>query len=121
MNFLLKRFENDWEKIFSEYSRFQVPNGHAIANMALENYIEMRDSVNDPNYRKRRELELKLEKKFPNRFVPRYSMVSFHQIPYFEVYRRGKIQFKLMLEFLSKDISKPKLYKKIESLLPILK
>ena len=48
-------------------------------------------------------------------------MVSFHQIPYSEVYRRGKIQFKLMSEFLSKDISKPKLYKKIESLLPILK
>ena len=37
-------------KIFSEYSRFQVPNGHAIADMALENYIEMRDSVNDPKY-----------------------------------------------------------------------
>ncbi len=95
--------------------------GSIIDELALENYVEMRDSVNDESYLKIRELELKLEKKFPNRFVPRYSMVSFHQIPYSEVYRRGKIQFKLMLEFLSKDISKPKLYKKIESLLPILK
>ena len=114
MNFLLKRFENDWEKILPEYSRFQVPNGHAIANMALENYIEMRDSVNDPNYRKRRELELYLEHKFPERFLPRYSMVSFHEIPYAKVYERGKIQMNLMDSFLAGNTTKAQLYNKIK-------
>ena len=121
LNELIDKNRDNWEFIFKSFSLNHIKNGYAIADMALENYVEMRDSVNDESYLKIRELELKLEKKFPNRFVPRYSMVSFHQIPYSEVYRRGKIQFKLMSEFLSKDISKPKLYKKIESLLPILK
>ena len=114
MHSLMKRFENNWKKIFSEYSRFQVPNGHAIADMALENYIEMRDSVNDPKYIERRELELDLESKFWDRFVPRYSMVSFHQIPYSKVYDRGEIQMNLMDSFLAGDITKNQLYNKIE-------
>ena len=121
LNELINKNRDNWEFIFKSYSLSHIKNGHAIADMALENYVEMRDSVNNESYLKRRELELKLEKKFPKRFVPRYSMVSFHQIPYSEVYRRGKIQFELMSEFLSRDISKPKLYKKIEKLLPILK
>ena len=120
MNSLVKRFESNWGKIFSEYSRLQVPNGHAIADMALENYIEMRDSVNDPKYRKRRELELNLESKFWDRFVPRYSMVSFHQIPYSKVYERGKIQMNLMDSFLAGDITKNQLYNNIiQQLVPI--
>ena len=116
-NSLINDYGENWEKVFNSFSSKQVKNGYAIANMALENYIEMRDSVNDTSYLKRRELELNLEKKFPNKFIPRYSMVSFHQIPYEEVYRRGEIQFKLMSDFLSKKITQCDLYKKIESLL----
>ena len=114
MNSLLERYQDDWGKVFSEYSRIQAPNGHAIANMALENYIEMRDSVNDPKYRKRRELELKLEHKFWDRFVPRYSMVSFHQLPYSEVYRRGKIQLDLMDSFIKGNMTKNQLHNEIK-------
>ncbi len=80
----------------------------------------MRDSVNDPKYRKRRELELDLESKFWDRFVPRYSMVSFHQIPYSKVYERGKIQMNLMDSFLAGDITKNQLYNNIiQQLVPI--
>ena len=117
LNSLINDYGENWEKIFNNFSSKQVKNGYAIANMALENYIEMRDSVNDTSYLKRRELELNLEKKFPNKFIPRYSMVSFHQIPYEQVYQRGEIQFKLMSDFLSKKINERDLYKKIESLL----
>ena len=95
-------------------------NGHAIADMAIENYIEMRDLVNDPIYKKRRELELLLEAKFSERFIPRYSMVSFHQIPYAEVYRRGKIQFKLMNRYLSNELTDTQLHEHIkQQLTPI--
>ena len=88
--------------------------------MALENYIEMRDSVNDPKYRKRRELELNLEHKFWDRFVPRYSMVSFHQLPYSEVYRRGKIQLDLMDSFIKGNMTKNQLHNEIkQKLTPI--
>ena len=95
-------------------------NGHAIADMAIENYIEMRDLVNDPIYKKRRELELLLEAKFSERFIPRYSMVSFHQIPYAEVYRRGEIQFKLMNRYLSNKLTDTQLHEHIkQQLTPI--
>ena len=115
LNRLINKYEGNWSKIFNTFSSQHVKNGHAIANMALENYVEMRDSVNDPLYLKTRELELSLEKKFPNKFIPRYSMVSFHQLSYDKVYKRGKFQFKLMSDFLSKKITQRELYKKIES------
>ena len=82
--------------------------------MALENYIEMRDSVNDPNYKIKRELEFELENKLWDRFVPRYSMVSFHEIPYSEVFRRGVTQSKLMDSFIKGVFTKKKLYEQIE-------
>ena len=110
LNNLIGENEGDWGKIFEKYSLSHVPNGHAIADMAIENYIEMRDSVNNPNFKKRRQLELELEQKFPDKFIPRYSMVSFHQIPYADVYRRGAIQFDLMNKFMAGEISVTELH-----------
>ena len=109
LNSLIEKNEGNWGKIFKEYSFSHVANGHAIADMAIENYIEMRDAVNDLNYQKRRRLELELERKFPERFIPRYSMVSFHQIPYSDVYNRGEIQLKIMNQFLSNEINESEL------------
>ena len=113
LNNFIGKYSGDWDKIFENFSTFHVKNGHAIAEMAIENYIEMRDSVNDPNYKKRRQLEFDLEQKFPDRFIPRYSMVSFHQIPYSEVYNRGEIQFELMQKFMADEISENELHTSI--------
>ena len=61
--------------------------------MALENYVEMRTTVLDPAFQRRQQLGLELERRFPQRFIPRYSMVMFHpEIPYAEALRRGAIQ-----------------------------
>ena len=60
MNSILKQYDGDWHSIFSKFSDIQVPNGYAIADMALENYVEMRDSVNDSKYKIRREIESEL-------------------------------------------------------------
>ena len=102
---LMDQIENDWPAIFNAFSSTQVKNGHAIADMAIENYLEMRDHVNDTEYKKKRNVELKLERMFPGRFIPRYSMVSFHQIPYSEVYQRGRKQFKIIDDVLKADPS----------------
>ena len=56
-------------------------------------------------YKKKRTLELKLEQMFPGQFIPRYSMVAFHQIPYSEVYERGEKQFKIINKLLQMDPS----------------
>ena len=102
---LMGQNKNDWKTIFNTFSSVQVENGHAIADMAIENYLEMRDHVNDTEYKKRRNVELKLERMFPGQFIPRYSMVSFHQIPYAEVYQRGGKQFKIIRDVLKADPS----------------
>ena len=116
---LIGQNENDWNTIFNAFSSTQVENGHAIADMALENYLEMRDHVNDPEYKKRRNMELKLERMFPDQFIPRYSMVSFHQIPYAEVYQRGEKQFKIISDVLKADPSGQSIDKAmVEKMLP---
>jgi kynurenine 3-monooxygenase len=120
LNKLIVKYSGDWKDVFNGFTKSHVMNGHAIADMAIENYIEMRDLVNDPIYKKRRELELLLEDKFTERFIPRYSMVSFHQIPYAEVYRRGEIQFKLMNRYLSNELTETQLHEHIkQQLTPI--
>ena len=101
LNKLIEKYKSNWGLIFSEFSKLHVKNGHAIVDMALENYVEMRGHVNDPGYKKRRQLELKLERMFPEEFIPRYSMVSFHQIEYSEVYTRGEKQFNILEKILN--------------------
>jgi kynurenine 3-monooxygenase len=88
-----------WSEVFAAFARDRRPNTDAIAAMALENYLEMRDSVRDPGFVRQKRLALALERRFPERFVPRYSMVMFHpEIPYAEARRRGAIQQALLDE-----------------------
>ena len=88
----IERHGVDWSNVFAEFEAERKPNAEAIADMALENYVEMRDSVRDPKFLLKKELAWKLEEFYPDSFIPRYSMVMFHQLPYAEAYRRGKIQ-----------------------------
>jgi kynurenine 3-monooxygenase len=67
--------------------------------MALENYVEMRDTVRNPKHVLRKQLSFELERRLPNRFIPRYSMVMFHdEIPYAVAQDRGAVQQKLLEE-----------------------
>jgi kynurenine 3-monooxygenase len=93
---LLDQHES-WESLFGAFERSRLPNTAAIARMALENYVEMRDTVRDPTYLRRKALAMELERRFPDRFIPRYSMVMFHpEIPYAEALRRGAAQEKIL-------------------------
>lgn len=83
---------DDWEKVFAEFERRRRPDAEAIAEMALENYVEMRDAVRDPKFHLQKKLGFLLEERHPGIFVPRYSMVMFHHLPYSEVRRRGAVQ-----------------------------
>lgn len=77
---------------FELFSQIRKPNTDAIAAMALENYVEMRDGVTDALYQLKREVGLALEQRYPKDFIPRYSMVMYHRMPYKEALERGKIQ-----------------------------
>jgi kynurenine 3-monooxygenase len=85
-----------WEEAFAEFEAKRKPNADAIADMALENYVEMRDTVTDESYHMKKDLGFKLEERHPNRFVPRYSMVMFHHVPYAEAMRRGRINQEIL-------------------------
>jgi len=88
-----------WASVFTDFQARRKPNTDAIAEMALENYLEMRERVADPRYLIQRSLALELERRFPRRFIPRYSMVMFHhEIPYRTAAERGAIQSRLLEE-----------------------
>ena len=88
-----------WEATFAEFSALRKPNTDAIAAMALENYLEMREYVADPKFQLQQALSLELERRFPRRFIPRYSMVMFHhEIPYATALRRGVVQTAILAD-----------------------
>lgn len=97
----------DWEGVFNSFEKLRKPNTDAIADMAVENFTEMRDSVTDPHFLLKKKVGFELEKRWPEKFIPRYSMVIFRpDIPYAEAQRRGAIQDKI-LENLCAGISAP--------------
>ena len=81
-----------------EFDRIRRPNANAIADMALENYVTMRESVTDSKFQLKKELGFELERRFPDRFVPRYSMVMFHLLPYASAMTRGNVQQEILAE-----------------------
>jgi kynurenine 3-monooxygenase len=100
---LVKDLGTDWQRIFRTFENTQLLNANAIAEMALENYIEMRDTVRDPNFALRKALAFELERRLPEYFIPRYAMVMFHaDIPYLVVQERGEVQ-RLLLEEFTRD------------------
>jgi len=86
----------DWPSVFAEFESVRRGNANAIADMALENYVEMRDLVADARFRLRRAVALELERRAPEQFIPRYSLVSFHTIPYERAREMGRRQEELL-------------------------
>lgn len=82
----------DREAAFAAFEAERMPNAAAIQHMALENYLEMRDRVDDSDYRLQRALELALQERHPGRFIPHYAMVTFMRIPYATALARSNIQ-----------------------------
>ena len=85
-------FRSDLGDAFAAFEAERKPNARAIQEMALENYLEMRDRVDDGDYRLQRELELRLQQRHPGLFVPHYAMVSFMRVPYSVAHDRSEIQ-----------------------------
>jgi len=94
----------EWNSLFRALEAERKPNADAIADLAVENFVEMRDTVADPKFQLKKQIGFELERRHPERFIPRYSMVVFHpEIPYAEARRRGIAQ-DAMLDELTRGI-----------------
>ena len=95
---LIDRHGAEWGRVFSEFEEARKVNTDAIADLAVENFVEMRDRVADPRFLFRKKVELALEARYPQIFVPKYAMVTFHRIPYATALRRGQVQDRMLTE-----------------------
>jgi len=83
--------ESDWEILFSEFGKLRKPNSDAIADMAVENFIEMRDLVGDKKFLLRKKIEALINQKYPDKWTPQYTLVTFSpDVDYAEAQRWGR-------------------------------
>lgn len=91
----------DWEDVYEKYGQLRKVNTDAIADMAEENFYEMRDAVADPVFVRKRQLETTLEQTYPDYFS-KYSMVTFREdVPYSVAKMKGNAQDRLLMEICS--------------------
>jgi kynurenine 3-monooxygenase len=102
---LLDEAENDWVSALKEYEYSRKKNANAIADMALENFVEMRDKVGDAQFLARKKIEGALEKKYPGVYKSRYGMITYTLIPYSVAQKAGVVQNKLIDEIISQNPS----------------
>jgi kynurenine 3-monooxygenase len=103
LNGLLDKHEDQWENVLDEFQHVRKPDTDAIAQLALDNFIEMRDLVADADFLLRKKIEAKIHQLFPHKWVPLYSMVTFHDdIRYSDAFKTGQKQKKIMDEVMKR-------------------
>jgi kynurenine 3-monooxygenase len=99
LNHLLERTGDDWNEVLPAFQKLRKPDNDAIAQLALDNFVEMRDLVADKDFLLRKKIEARLHELFPSRWIPLYSMVTFQDsMRYSEALKNGQLQRKVMDE-----------------------
>jgi kynurenine 3-monooxygenase len=93
---LAGQYQENWEQILEIFNRDRVKDGNAIADLALRNFIEMRDLVADPQFLLKKKIAAFLHEQYGDAFLPSYSMVSFSNIPYSEALKAADEQDELL-------------------------
>jgi kynurenine 3-monooxygenase len=97
LNKLIEKHNHDWSQILPEYQLLRKPDGDAIAQLALNNFIEMRDKVADPVFLLQKKIEARFSQRHPEMWTPAYSLVTFSpQVRYSEALKRGLEQQAIM-------------------------
>lgn len=88
---MIDTFDGDWGRILEHFNATRIKDANAIADLALRNFIEMRDKVADPQFLLRKEISAHLQQKYTD-FLPLYSQVTFSHIPYSQALKQGHAQ-----------------------------
>jgi len=102
MNDLLDKHDGDWEATLQDFQLIRKPDADAIAELAMRNYIEMRDSVADPKFILRKKIEANLHEKYGEKWVPLYSQVTFSHVRYSEALKEGKKHDAIMTQVMNR-------------------
>ena len=92
----LEQFPENRERAFTEYFRRRKENADALADLAIGNFIEMRDKTASKVFRAKKKLDHALEAALPGKYLPLYTMVTFTKIPYAAAARRARLQDRIL-------------------------
>ena len=102
LNDLIGKHKEDWNKIFPEYEALRKPDGDAIADLAIANFIEMRDKTADPKFLLQKKIEAHFSNKHPDKWIPLYSMVTYSpHIRYSTALKEGQKQEVIMQKIMA--------------------
>jgi kynurenine 3-monooxygenase len=102
LNNLIDKHNGNWKNILEEYQMLRKPDGDAIAELALNNFIEMRDKVGDPKFLLQKKIETAFSKKHPDKWVPAYAQVTFNpQIRYSDALKNSIKQEAIMQQVMA--------------------
>lgn len=99
---IFQESSGDWNAAFRRFSKERKPDADAIRELALRNYIEMRDLTGSADFLNRKKLEARLHEKYPNRWIPLYTQVTFSDIPYSNALANGLKQDAVMERMMSR-------------------
>jgi kynurenine 3-monooxygenase len=102
LNSLIEKHQDNWSEILPAYQSLRKPDGDAIADLALNNFVEMRDKVADPKFLLQKKIEAAFSKKYPDKWIPAYAQVTFSpQIRYSEALVNGQRQEAIMQQIMA--------------------
>ena len=93
---LMQKYGDDWNKIFEEYQILRKPDGDGVQDLSLHNYYVMRDYVGDPKFLLQKKIEAHFSEKYPEKWLPLYSQVTFSHIRYSDAWKKGQEQDEIM-------------------------
>ena len=102
LNSLIDKHDENWSAILTEYQNLRKPDGDAICDLALNNFVEMRDKVADPKFLLQKKIEAAFSKKYPDKWIPAYAQVTFSpHIRYSEAFVSGQKQEAIMQQVMA--------------------
>ncbi len=112
LNQLIDKHKENWPAILAEYEQLRKPDADAIADLAIANFVEMRDKTADPKFLLQKKIEARFSEKYPDKWIPLYSMVTYSpHIRYSTALKEGQKQEVIM----QKIMAMPEIEKKWDS------
>ena len=117
---MLDKYGDDWDLVFSQFQDDRADDAEAIAELAIDNFYEMRDKVDDKAFMRKRKIEMQLEQTYPD-YYSKYSLVTFKpDLPYSVAKAQGRKQDALLISMCQQDdfdqISLEEFYQKLKNL-----